>query len=203
MTDSNTTPTSSEPSAGRLLRSTLIALAVAALLLVTIVLPAEWGIDPTGVGRVLGLQAMGETKMQLAREEAARDVEESAPSVASNPTDAAVTAAAPVPAPKSDVTTVTLQPTEGKEIKLAMVKDARATYSWSVAGGQVNYDTHADSPTIDYHGYAKGTGVQADSGVLVAAFDGMHGWYWRNRGRAPVVVTLRTSGDYTELKRLP
>jgi hypothetical protein len=55
----------------RLLRSTLIALAVAALLLVTVVLPAEYGIDPTGVGRVLGLTRMGEIKTRLAREAAA------------------------------------------------------------------------------------------------------------------------------------
>ena len=55
----------------RLLRSTMIALAVAALLLITIVLPAEYGIDPTGVGRVLGLTRMGEIKTRLAREAAA------------------------------------------------------------------------------------------------------------------------------------
>lgn len=60
------------PSSPRqLLRSALIALAVAALLLVTVVLPAEYGIDPTGVGRVLGLTRMGEIKVRLAKEAAA------------------------------------------------------------------------------------------------------------------------------------
>lgn len=58
-------------SPGRLLRSTMIALAVAGLLLVTVVLPAEYGIDPTGVGRVLGLTRMGEIKTRLAKEAAA------------------------------------------------------------------------------------------------------------------------------------
>jgi hypothetical protein len=43
------------PSTGRLLRSTLIAAAAAATLLTLVVLPAEYGVDPTGVGRVLGL----------------------------------------------------------------------------------------------------------------------------------------------------
>jgi hypothetical protein len=61
-----------EPSSPRkLLRSTLIALAVAVLLLVTVVLPAEYGIDPTGAGRVLGLTRMGEIKTRLAKEAAA------------------------------------------------------------------------------------------------------------------------------------
>jgi hypothetical protein len=67
----------------------------------------------------------------------------------------------------------------------------------------VNYDTHADAPGIKYHGYGKGTGKPSDEGVLVAAFDGAHGWFWRNRGRETVTVTLRTNGDYQELKRMP
>ena len=53
------------PTSAQLLRSTLIAAGVATALLVTVVLPAEYGIDPTGVGRVLGLAEMGEIKTQL------------------------------------------------------------------------------------------------------------------------------------------
>ena len=60
------------PTTKQLLRSTLIALAAAATILVTAVLPAEYAIDPTRVGRVLGLTQMGEIKMRLA-EEAAGD----------------------------------------------------------------------------------------------------------------------------------
>lgn len=61
-----------EPSSPRrLARSTLIALLVATLLLVTVVLPAEYGIDPTGLGRALGLTQMGEIKTRLAKEAAA------------------------------------------------------------------------------------------------------------------------------------
>ena len=36
-------------------RATLIAATIAAVLLVTVVLPAEYGVDRTGVGRLLGL----------------------------------------------------------------------------------------------------------------------------------------------------
>ena len=56
------------PTSRQLVRSTLVALAVAALLLVTVVLPAEYGIDPTGIGRLTGLAEMGEIKSQLAEE---------------------------------------------------------------------------------------------------------------------------------------
>ncbi|MCA1771784.1 MAG: transmembrane anchor protein [Halomonas sp.] len=62
-------PTRAElPSTGKLLRSTLLAAVIAIVLLVTVVLPAEYAIDPTGAGRLLGLTEMGEIKTQLAEE---------------------------------------------------------------------------------------------------------------------------------------
>ncbi|MDP2745444.1 MAG: transmembrane anchor protein, partial [Pseudomonas sp.] len=65
-------PTQSElPTSRQLLRSTVIAVGVAAALLVTVVMPSEYAIDPTGVGRVLGLTQMGEMKKTLAEEAAA------------------------------------------------------------------------------------------------------------------------------------
>ena len=50
--------------------------------------------------------------------------------------------------------------------------------------------------------YEKGRGAASDEGVLEAAFDGNHGWFWRNRGEENVTVSLRTSGDYTSVKRV-
>ncbi len=196
----NPIPVFEPPSVRRLMRSTAIAAMVAAVILVTIVLPAEYGVDPTGIGRIIGLKEMGEIKMQLAED--ARAAEAVAVVRAAAP-DATPATAMTTATPKSDVTEVTLLPSQGKEIKLAMPKDARVSFSWATNRGVVNYDTHGDSPTIKYHGYSKGTGTKADSGLLTAAFEGQHGWFWRNRGRDTVVVTLRTSGDYTELKRLP
>jgi hypothetical protein len=217
MPDLSPVPNPDLPSSRTLLRSTLIAAVVALALLVTVVLPAEYGVDPTGIGRVLGLTEMGEIKVALAKEAALADSLE-AVAVAAGTTDSAAsptpaapavappaTAANPSPAADSDnshVTEIVLRPNEGKEIKLAMTKDSRVTFSWSTDRGVVNYDTHADAPGIRYHGYAKGTGKKSDEGVLVAAFDGMHGWFWRNRGAETVTVTLRTSGEYTELKRM-
>ena len=56
------------PSSKQLIRSTVIAGASAVAILVTVVLPAEYGIDPTGLGRAIGLSEMGEIKRQLADE---------------------------------------------------------------------------------------------------------------------------------------
>lgn len=62
-------PTRAElPSTRQLLKSTAIAVVAASVILMTIVLPAEYAIDPTGVGRALQLTQMGEIKKQLAIE---------------------------------------------------------------------------------------------------------------------------------------
>ena len=210
------------PSSKQLLRSTILAAIVAIVLLMTVVLPAEYGIDPTGVGRVLRLTEMGEIKQQLATE-AAADAPGTAPAVpqpttgsASNIKDSATAAPAPaaqvVAAPKAPTQTdaaqvvwrdeipFTLTPGEGTEIKLKMVEGAKAQYAWEVEGGVVNFDTHADGSGKSIS-YEKGRAVSSDTGVLQAAFTGNHGWYWRNRGQSDVKLTLRTRGDYTEIKK--
>ena len=65
-------PTRAElPSSKQLLRSTILAAVSAVVLLVAVVLPAEYGVDPTGIGRVLRMTEMGEIKQQLAAEAAA------------------------------------------------------------------------------------------------------------------------------------
>lgn len=202
------------PSSGQLVRSTLIAAAAAGALLVTIVLPSEYAIDPTGVGRVLGLTEMGEIKMQLAEEaaaDAARDAQIANASPIAGPattveTNTASTEAAPAAgeatATRTDEMQVALAPGEGAEIKVDAGEGARIAFDWSVAGGHVNYDTHADAPGISYHGYGKGRESTGEQGTLVAAFDGSHGWFWRNRSGASVTVTLRTDGAYTAIKRV-
>jgi hypothetical protein len=198
------------PTSGQLARSTLFAAIGAGALLVAVVLPSEYGIDPTGVGRVFGLTEMGEIKMQLAAEaeaDAARDAGASTPGLVEAAAGAApaATAAAPVTATadaRIDEMRVSLSPGEGAEIKVDASRGTRIGFVWSVAGGHVNYDTHADAPGISYHGYGKGRESRGERGELVAAFDGSHGWFWRNRSGAPVTVILRTDGGYTAIKRV-
>lgn len=191
------------PTSRQLLRATAIAAATAGVLLVAVVLPAEYAIDPTGAGRALGFTEMGEIKAQLAQEA------ETDRRLAASSEVRAVVAAAPSDAPapstdnaRNDVTEVTLAPGEGAEVKATMIKGAQLAFDWSVTGGTVNFDTHADGAGIDYHGYGKGRNSQGEKGTLVAAFDGKHGWFWRNRSGGSVTVTLRTQGGYTDIKRV-
>ena len=95
---------------------------------------------------------------------------------------------------------------EGAEVKVTATEGTRIEFDWSVSGGRVNYDTHGDGkPGASrgfYHGYGKGEDVAGDRGTLVAAFDGSHGWFWRNRSGAPVTVTINVKGGYTAIKRV-
>lgn len=205
------------PSTGQLPKSTGIAAVIAAALLTIVVLPAEYGVDPTGAGS-LGLTEMGRIKMQLAREaEAEANALEAPQDPAGEPSAAAPSAADAGPDSQAvadqpqvpdtatqtawtDTFTINLAPDAGYEVKLVMEEGATARFEWFTDGPGVNYDTHADGPGIRYHGYEKGTKVDRQEGELTAAFTGSHGWFWRNRSGEPVVLTLRTAGDYTEVK---
>ena len=191
------------PSSKQLLRSTIIAILVATVLLVTVVLPSEYGIDPTRIGRVLGLTKMGEIKTALAAE-AEKDRATSASQRVVEPASNAPVRSEKEPAvgPRKDEMTVTLKPGEGAEVKLQMAKGAKASYEWASTGGPVNHDTHGDNSTGAKHSFSKGREVERDAGELVAPFDGNHGWYWRNRTDGDVTVTLKVSGEYHSVKRV-
>ena len=199
------------PSSGQLVRSTFLAAAVAGGILATIVLPAEYAIDPTGLGRAFGLTQMGEIKVQLAEEAAKEAAKEAAskqvgplPAKPAAPQVAGVVQPAPASTAgvRKDLMEVVLAPGEAAEIKVSANEGARIGFSWTVEGGRVNYDTHGDAPGVSYHGYGKGKQSTGEQGTLVAAFDGSHGWFWRNRSDSQVKVTLRTEGPYTTVKRV-
>jgi hypothetical protein len=214
------TPTRAElPTSAQLLKSTIIAIVAAIAILVAIVLPSEYGIDPIGAGRMLGLAEMGEIKTQLAEEaeqDRLRNQQNATPASAPATAPAApqqgsslldriyaefLVGSAQAQEARSDEMSVTLAPGEGAEIKLVMAKGAQASYAWTANGAVVNFDTHGDGGGQNIS-YEKGRGVAEDEGVLEAAFDGNHGWFWRNRTDAPVTVTLKTSGAYSDIKRM-
>lgn len=214
-------PTRAElPSSARLIKSTVLALITATILLVTVVLPAEHAIDPTGIGRILKLTEMGQIKQQLA-EEAANDrkLEQQKNPVPINPDKRSglgsifahllvSPAAAQTPllitqaTAKSDETTITLKPGEGVEYKLTMKKGDKVNFIWAATGGKVNYDMHGTPGSGKETSYKKERDVAGQEGTLEAAFDGGHGWFWRNRSAGMVTIILKTNGAYSEIKRM-
>ena len=189
------------PSSAQLLKSTIIAAAGAAVILATVILPAEYGIDPTGAGRVLGLAEMGEIKQQLA-DEAEQDSAihgDQSSSLIDDVLGLFVGAAHAQDAWK-DTVTFTLPPGDYTEVKLDMEAGDTAEYAWTAEGGRINFDLHAHGggQSIDYE---KGRGETSGDGSFEATFAGEHGWFWRNRDGADVTVTLQLNGTYRALNQ--
>jgi hypothetical protein len=171
-----------------LFKAVALAFLAAAVILVTVVLPAEYGIDPLGTGRATGLTAL------------------------SNP------ALAPLPPPEGDALapvsmgpvalypaqykfdsrTIVLGPYEYVEFKYHLAKDATMLFSWA-ADADVMHDFHGDpegAPADAAQSFDAAPRRQAD-GSFTAPFTGIHGWYWENPGGEMVTVKLHTAGFYT------
>ncbi|RKZ11846.1 transmembrane anchor protein [bacterium] len=194
------------PSSAQLLRSTLIALVLSSCLLILVILPAEYAIDPTGVGELLGLKQMGEIKTQLAEESRDPATESQLqPRVASShetpsPIKPEPTADVEGDIAWTDETRITIAPDEAAELKLIMAAHSRAEFEWTASGGALNYNLHGDGGGQSAE-YGKGRAAAGGEGEIIAAFDGYHGCFWRNRSGAPVELTFRARGEYTGLKR--
>jgi hypothetical protein len=197
------------PSTAQLLKSTITAAVAAVVILVTIVLPSEYGIDPIGVGKALGLAEMGNIKIQLAEEaEADRLLELQSGGAVDDQFSlgsdlfglffGAAHAETGV-SEWTDEYNVTLTSGEGIEVKLVMEVGAEVEFRWVAEGGVVNFDLHGDGGGENIS-YEKGRAVPGAEGVLTAAFTGNHGWFWRNRDGQDVTVTLFVRGDYSDMK---
>jgi len=164
------------------------ALLVAGLALVVGVLPAEFGVDPTGIGRRLGLLELSAVKQQVAAIESVR--------AAASAGQTVVPSARPF---QRETVEFTLTPHEFVEYKYRLDTGQSLLYSWN-ATGAVNLEFHAEpdgAPKGYAQTYEKRSAVTSAAGTLVAPFAGIHGWYWENTTDAPITVTLSSAGFYT------
>jgi hypothetical protein len=154
------------PTSAQLIRSTAIAAASAVAILLTVVLPAEYNIDPTGIGGVLGLSEMGEIKTQLAEEAEADKVmqlEGQEQSSLINDIFGLFVGAAHAQEAEvwRDETTFTLAPGDSAEWKLVMEEGQTVEYRMLVEGGRVNFDLHGHGGGNSVT-YEKGRGSTGD-----------------------------------------
>lgn len=176
------------PTTKQLNRATLGAAVAAAVILVTTVLPAEYGIDPTGIGSAIGLTAMGLTKQGA----------ESGSSITSGE---ALTETGPVSTILADGSTelkIQLGPYQGIEAKATMKAGESFTWRWATDGAKVEFELHGDpegAVNDDYTSYEKGDSAGA-SGTFRAPFNGRHGWYWKNNGNKPVRLAATAKGKF-------
>lgn len=170
----------------RILAATALAITIALAVLVVAVLPAEYGLDPLGTGKALGLTALAGTEEDQS---------------VSPSTLEAVRAGVNTQQTRQlaqDTFTVELRPFEGVEYKYRIDQGASLVYSWT-ASSNVSYDFHGEpdgAPEKYSESYGKGEGRSA-RGVFIAPRPGVHGWFWENPGAGRVTITLTTAGFYS------
>ena len=195
------------PSKRKLAGATLAAAAGALVLLMLIVLPAEYGIDPTGLGRAMGLTSLNapaqtiEISDVIGGNEVLREVEIpefGEPTPLPNP----AVFQDQERAPKTETLRIEI-PADGQtEIKVQLQEAQVVLYSWQVDRGQLYVDFHGHDPSfgpdffVRYKEQQEGSG---NHGSLTAPFTGEHGWYWLNYNEYPVIITLELSGYYDEV----
>jgi len=188
------------PTLWQLNRATLVAALVAALVLVFAVLPAEYGIDLTGAGRVLGLTEMGEAKRAAAT--AAAPVADTGDILMDE--QSAAPAAGPAGPARNGEVRLTLQPGQGTEVKATMTAGNEMSYEWSTNGPPIHFELHgeeAGAPAEAFLSYERGQSA-GKRGRFRAPVNGTHGWYWRNQTRAPVSITVRATGTFSKFEQL-
>lgn len=166
------------------------ALLVAGIVLVAVVLPAEYAVDPFGTGARLGLLPLGELGKQVAA------LDQAAASRPPNETPIVAVEERPF---HEETVTFTLAPGGSVEYKYRLEKGKALLYSWS-ATTPVDYELHAEpdgAPKGYAQSYQKESARERAAGTLTAPFSGIHGWFWENKTDRQATVTLTTAGFYT------
>jgi hypothetical protein len=146
----------------------------AGIILSVAILPAEYDIDPTGLGARLGLTKLANAFAPVKTDQPAGQYHE-------------------------DKVSITVPAGKGLEYKLNVLKNESFTYSWKTNAEGLYFDFHGE-PKGDTTGYFQtytASTSNAAQGTLTAPFEGTHGWYWENKGAKDVVVSLMTEGNYT------
>jgi hypothetical protein len=193
-TDAATSANSIQVPPSTLAKATGGALLAAAAIVVLFVMPAEYGIDPTGAGRLTGIVGM------------AAGSEQNTAAPAEDPvagpvtlTKAAIIREGDM---RSDEMTLTLAPHSGQEVKAHMNAGQSYVFEWSSKGGPVKADMHGekvDAAEGEFTSYWEEKQMTGGKGSFTAPFDGTHGWYFRNKGDTPVTVSVKTTGFYKDL----
>jgi hypothetical protein len=180
--------------AGRLIALTAGGLIVATVAVFGAILPAEFNVDPLGIGKATGLSRL------WAPPEVAFDTSKAGTGPLAREYDIAW---------RTDTIEIPLRSGDDRmrgnelEYKVRMKQGATLTYEWSVSEitnpEEFYYDFHGhtvvEGQEMTVATYKQATGAKA-AGALTAPFDGVHGWYFQNQSLPAVVVRVRLSGFY-------
>ena len=192
MTDSSPAPGGDlgTPPLRRLLKTLAITLVAAAVVFVVVIMPAEYGIDPTRIGGLLGLDRLYEA----AGTEPMAEAEEGLSAQMAGNREL-----------RAETVTIEIGANEQMEYKLQMIEGMTIVYSWQTDGGALYSDFHA-APFNDLDDepvrYAEDFDVSGGQGGLTAGYSGNHGWFWLNDSDSPVVIDLDVRGFFTNMREI-
>jgi hypothetical protein len=177
-------------SKGAIVKATLIAFAVALVLLFVAVLPAEYGVDPLRTGRLLRLTGISQADSNAGGR--------------ATPAKTGIYTLQPG-SYKVDTEEIGLHPGEGFEIKYHMQKGATIVFAWK-ADGLLQFEFHGEpdqKPKPDYfESYLldNKSGKDRFYGSFTAPTTGVHGWFWQNKTKQDVRMHLSVSGFFDSSK---
>lgn len=169
--------TNEQVSAKTLWKATAGAVLVGSIALVTLILPAEYNIDPTGVGNALGLTILTAKEVDILPREHSGELQA---------------------VPASETIQLALPPGSELEYKMHMETGAQLTFEWATDGPPVYVDMHGE-PEGDTSGYFLSfaeTTVDSMKGSFSAVFTGPHGWYFKNTSDQPLHIRLTFKGQF-------
>lgn len=138
-------------STATLIKASVAASAIAAIVLITAILPAEYNIDPTGIGKALGLTQIAEAAsvipdVEVSGSETVFAFGQTAPvnskEIANAPSVGEIAQARQTPGVRSDTVKINIPAGKGLEYKLLMDEFVHLKYEWSTGGEELYFDFH-------------------------------------------------------------
>ena len=198
---------------GQLLKSLIIALIIGAIVLLTAVLPAEYGLDPLGTGKLFGFSKLyqGNEKIESNEIYSSLNFKKIKIGKLGSPLSVPKPSEADNPPPevqypqREDTIEVVVPAEKGIEYKFKSLKYGSIKYEWATDKGIVYIDFHGEvkqenpPKNVFYESYTLAYSNNM-AGTLTAPFEGKHGWYFRNETKEDIVVTIRLNGHYKLFK---
>ncbi|MEP3211501.1 MAG: hypothetical protein ABJN95_20105 [Maribacter sp.] len=201
----------------QLLKSVIWAFVIGTIVLVTAVLPAEYGIDLLGTGKLFGFSRLyiEDTPKEATENNLITlqsDVEIlklkklGSPEGVPKPIEAGNPPPNEQLASRSDSISVLVAAGKGIEYKFRALKLGSIKYDWNTSNNDIVYidfhgEVYQENPPeeIFYESYTLAFSNNM-AGTFTAPFEGKHGWYFRNKNDRDVIVTLHLQGQYELLE---
>lgn len=183
---------------------------LAAFLLVGGILPAEFGIDPTGIGAKTGLVALASNATTPQPFDSVMEFNIEEYDISSERIERSIKGLVTLQDAPFQTETITIELEDLGEVehKFVMQEGMSFVYSWDVK------NVKGDGVYFDFHGHPKAADVDAfpdgfemaysksegdkQSGAFRAPFDGLHGFYFLNLEEGPITIELNVVGYFDD-----